>query len=47
MGGRVLSRAGTEVSPATTIIVPSTAAISHQAGGWLACAPWLAAVNRP
>jgi hypothetical protein len=47
MDGRVLSRAGTDVSPVTTIIVLSTAAPSHQAGGWLTLPPWLAARNRP
>ena len=47
MDGRVLSRAGTDVSPVTTIIVLSTAATSHQAGGWLTLPPWLAARNRP
>jgi hypothetical protein len=47
MGGRVLSRAGTKVSPVTTIIVLTTTAAIHQAGGWLTLAPWLAARNRP
>ena len=47
MGGRAARRAGMAVSPAPEISVPSTAVISHQAGGWLAFAPWLAAVNRP
>ena len=47
MGRRTARRAGIPVSTATEISVPSIAVISHQAGGWLAFAPWLAAVNRP
>jgi hypothetical protein len=47
MGRRPARRADTAVSPATEMSVPSTAVMSHQAGGWLAFAPWLAAVNRP
>jgi hypothetical protein len=47
MESRAARRAGPAVSPATAISVPSTAVISHQAGGWLALAPWFAAVNRP
>src|SRR5579862_5156792 len=45
-GRRAPARAGMAVSPATAITVPSTAATSHQAGGWLALPPCFATVNR-
>ena len=47
IGTRAARRAGPAVSPATAMSVPSSAVISHQAGGWLAPPPWFAAVNRP
>src|SRR5580700_2416244 len=47
MGRRAARHPGTAVSPATAMSVPSSAVISHQTGGWLALAPWFAAVNRP
>ncbi len=41
-GTRAPKRAGTEVSPAMTMIVPSTAAMSNKADGWLEVPPLLA-----
>ena len=38
-------RAGMVVSTATTITVPATTAIGHQADGWLALPSWLATVD--